>query len=380
MAASSRPEGVSKVQANEINGPYAFKILSLDGGGIRGAFTAAFLADLEQRLGCRIADYFDIIAGTSTGAIIAAGLALRVPAARIEQFYRERGPKIFQRWWEKPLPWYWRPWRWARRLPVSLFNGLVLNRFGVDHDWLWGAKYRTDELREALTEVFGERRIGDVQGCRLLIPTADLTQGQTWMWKTPHLDGMVRDRHFCIVDALLSTTAAPTYFPHAVIGKGSAYVDGGVWANNPSMVAVAEAVRISKDCRRDGDPRFDLHHVHLLSVGTGKAPLYAEPPASGAGILWWGQKLINLVMSTQAQGIHYQTEYILGENYQRVDYDLPNGTWSLDSVGVIDQLLHFGHAKAAEIIMTLQQTFFAQRAVPYQPYPDITPVKPVIAS
>ncbi len=362
------------MQQGDINGQYRFKILSLDGGGIRGAFTAAYLADLEARLGCRMADYFDIIAGTSTGAIIAAGLALGEPASRIEQFYRERGPKIFQRWWEKPLPWYWRTFRWARRIPARCLNGIVLRRLSVDHDWLWGAKYSADELRDALSEVFKDRKIADVQGCRLLIPTADLTQGQTWMWKTPHLEGMIRDRHFRIVDVLLSTTAAPTYFPHAVIGNGSAYVDGGVWANNPSMVAVAEAVRISKDCQREGiDPRFGIHSIYMLSIGTGKAPLFANPPARGAGILWWGQKLINLVMSTQAQGIHYQTDYILGQNYYRIDYALPNGTWSLDSVEVVDQLHHFGHSKAAETVTELQPVFFAQRAMPFRPYPDIAP-------
>ena len=362
------------MQTSGSDGKYTFKILSLDGGGIRGAFTAAFLADLERRMGCRIADYFDIIAGTSTGAIIAAGLALREPAARIEQFYRERGPLIFRRRWETPAAWYWRPLRWTARLPIRALNWLVLGRLGVDHDWLWRAKYDADELERALTEVFQDRKIGDVQGCRLLIPTADLTQGQTWMWKTPHLAGMIRDRHHRIVDALMTTTAAPTYFPHAVIDKGSAFVDGGVWANNPSMVAVAEAVRISKDCKRDGiDTPFDIHSIHLLSVGTGKAPLFADPPAHGAGILWWGQKLINLVMTTQAQGIHFQTDYILGKNYHRVDYALPNGTWSLDSIDVIDQLVHFGHSKAAETVTALQPVFFAQRAVPYHPFPDVTP-------
>jgi hypothetical protein len=74
-----------------------FRILSLDGGGIRGAFTAAFLADIERRLGCRVADHFDLIAGTSTGGIIAAALAAGEPASRVVEFYRSRGPRIFTR-------------------------------------------------------------------------------------------------------------------------------------------------------------------------------------------------------------------------------------------------------------------------------------------
>jgi len=81
-----------------------FRILSLDGGGIRGAFTAAFAAEIERHLGVPLADYFDLIAGTSTGAIIAAALALREPAEKIERFYRERGPEIFKRRTPAPVP------------------------------------------------------------------------------------------------------------------------------------------------------------------------------------------------------------------------------------------------------------------------------------
>src|SRR4051794_5668730 len=80
-----------------------FRILSLDGGGILGAFSASFLADIERRLCCRIADHFDLIAGTSTGGIIAAALAAGEPAARVVDFYKSRGPLIFTR--ERFGPW-----------------------------------------------------------------------------------------------------------------------------------------------------------------------------------------------------------------------------------------------------------------------------------
>ena len=138
------------------------------------------------------------------------------------------------------------------------------------------------------------------------------------------------------------------------------------------MVAIARAVRVSAECDREFDPHFELRHVHLLSIGTGKLPYFAKPPANGAGILWWAQKLLNLVMNSQAQGIHFQAKYILGNRYYRVDYDLPNGTWSLDSAHVLDQLIHFGKAKAAETISTRQPVFFTHRAVRYQPYPDLS--------
>ena len=102
---------------SDLPNPKPFRILALDGGGIRAAFAAAFLADLENRLQCRVGEYFDMVVGTSTGGIIGAAIALGEPAARIEQFYREKGPMVFQRWWEQPTPWWRRAPRWIRRMP-----------------------------------------------------------------------------------------------------------------------------------------------------------------------------------------------------------------------------------------------------------------------
>lgn len=215
------------------DGRRPFRILSLDGGGIRGAFGAGFLACLEERLQCRVSEFFDLIAGTSTGAIIAAAVAMGEPASRIKQFYRERGSVIFRRPWERPAPSLWEGLkRSVRRAPIWCANRR-LRRFGIDYDWLLHPKYDGDELRRSLVEVFGEHTLEAVRRSRLVIPSVDLTRGHTVVFKTPHMPGLVRDRRYRIVDVLLATTAAPTYLPHATIGNGSAYVDGGIWANNP---------------------------------------------------------------------------------------------------------------------------------------------------
>lgn len=344
-----------------------FRILSLDGGGIRGAFIAAFLADLEKKLDCRIADHFDLIAGTSTGAIIACALALHQPAIRIEEFYRERGPKIFTR--RVPLPVV----GWWEKTKAGFVEG-YLTPHGLDYDQLRQSKYESTELKKSLEEVFGDQTIEDAK-VRVVIPAVDMTRGQTIVFKTPHLPNMFRDRHYRVVDVLLATTAAPTYFPHAVIDEGSAYVDGGMWANNPSMVAIVEALKIRDAANREErDLPIDQESIYLLSIGTGKASYFAKPPENGAGVVWWAPHLFNVSSVAQSQGVNFQTRYMLGDRAFRVDYDLPDGTWSLDSVDMLAQMTKIGHERSIEHLATLQPVFFASRAMhPFFPFPDVAP-------
>lgn len=340
--------------------PKPFKILSLDGGGILGAFSAAFLAEIEKQIKAPLASYFDLIAGTSTGGIIAAALAAGEPASRIVQFYKERGPRIFTR----PKPGF------LTRLCVLLPN-LALKPMGIDYHSLRNPKYEPHELTGALTEVFNEKKIGDIRLTRLVIPTVDMVPGQTVVFKTPHLPNLYRDRHYKIVEAIRATTAAPTYFhPATVDGKG-AYADGGVWANNPAMVAVCEAVKISQDCRRPDDPVFSLSNVHCLSIGTGTYPYFANP-AHGSGIAWWmsGTRIFTVMMASQSQGINFEMKYMLGDRYRRVDFPVPDGSWTLDNISVLNELVHIGEHKATEELADLQKRFFTSKATPYVPFPE----------
>jgi uncharacterized protein len=251
--------------------------------------------------------------------------------------------------------------------PVSSWRGSFL---------ALAAEVRRVALQMALAAVFGDKKIGDVTACRLLIPTADLVQGKPWVWKTPHLKSLIRDRHYPIVDALMATTAAPTYFRPASSEKGGRFADGGVWANNPTMAAIVDAIRISSECVRERvDPCFDLKSVYVLSVGTGKATLFTKPPELGGGVVWWGaRKGIELVMSTQAQGVHHQARQILGNRYHRVDFDVPDASWTLDNIHLINDLIHLGNAKGAENVAELQPVFFSERTVPYTPFGDVVPL------
>lgn len=134
-----------------------FQILSLDGGGLRGIFSAAVLARIEEDLGVRIVDHFDLIAGTSTGGIIALGLGLGLSPRAIVEFYTNKGPRVFRD-------------RTRLRTLRRLFR----------------AKYTDAPLRAALEEVFDDRTFGESTK-RLVITSYSLTNDDVYLFRTPHL-------------------------------------------------------------------------------------------------------------------------------------------------------------------------------------------------
>ncbi len=123
--------------------------------------------------------------------------------------------------------------------------------------------------------------------------------------KTSHLSHLFTDHNYKVVDILLATAAAPTYFPAAVLElePGSAYVDGGLWANNPSVVALVESMMIAERCKRpEIDPVFSIGTTYMLSIGTGKPAVSTNPPGNKAGIFWWmANKLLDLSSLAQSK-------------------------------------------------------------------------------
>lgn len=193
-----------------------FKILSLDGGGIRGLYTAEVLRHLEEEFG-PVGDYFDMICGTSTGGLIALALAKGESAESIVKFYKEEGPKIF------PAKKFW--------------NGVR----GFFRQIVRGGKYSNVPLETALKSVLGETQMSQAKNL-LCIPAYNLTSGRPRVFKYPHKEGNIYDTKYgSMVEAALATSAAPTYFPVKFI-KGRYYTDGGVWANNPVLCGVQDAL------------------------------------------------------------------------------------------------------------------------------------------
>jgi uncharacterized protein len=341
-----------------------FKILSLDGGGIRGAFTAAALAEIEARLVRPAGDYFDLVAGTSTGGLIAAAVATGIPAARVVEFYQQQGPAVFTTRGNCKPPTI------MSKLTYPIARFVSRRAVGLRFDDLLQTKYNATMLRKAVDSVFGDQLVGEITKCRLLVPAVDVTIGRTVVYKTPHLPGLTRDRHFKLAEILMATTAAPTYFPHATVNQSGAVVDGGLWANNPSLVAYMEAIKIRECADREFDPQFEPHEITVLSIGTGEPRYSLAPPDDRAGIGWWGPRVFNIASISQSQGTSFQLQYLLGERYRRLNYELPDDTWSLDSIDHIASLLHKGKIAAHDCLTDVLGQFCSSYAPDYVPFDD----------
>ena len=252
------------IRERVVSGGRLFRILALDGGGLRGAFTAAVLAKWDDMIkpggGNQIINHFDLVAGTSTGAILAIGLALGMTPLEILNFYRSEGPKIFPK-----------------------------NR-GLRH-WL-KSKHDAVTLRQTLTELFGDKNLSEHSICRLVLPTVRAVRGESEAIVTVHDPGRSAFASISAVDAALASSAAPTYFDDAVVEDPIArarYLDGGIWANNPVLPAIAEAVRHLK---------VPLDRIDVLSVGTiGNEADFEE--ALGKGKAGWASSSADLFFAAQ---------------------------------------------------------------------------------
>jgi patatin-like phospholipase/acyl hydrolase len=314
-----------------------FRILSLDGGGIRGAFSASVLATLEQETGLACVDHFDLITGTSTGGIIALGLALGLPASAIRDFYRDKGLDIFPG------------------------TGLVQRTGNMLRHW-FAPKRSHEALEAALRSVFKDMRMGKAR-CRLVIPTYDAVGGRIYLLKTAHHERFTGEYKASAVDCALATSAAPTYFAAAAFSEhpGSSYVDGGVWANCPVMVGVTEAVHFL------GIP---LEQIDVLSIGTLGAPFSVSPSRRRAGLLGWNEALVDILMRGQAEAALAQAQLLTGRNVHRIDQVVSPGRFSLDDARAIHDLISLGHGEArkAEHLSAVKQHFLnGVRAEPFVP-------------
>ena len=223
------------------------RILSLSGGGIRGIFQARYLAEVAKSLERPLGTYFDLIAGTSTGAIIALGVALNVPLETLTELFEHHGHDIFPRRTRRKAE------RWT-----SWFKK--------------GPRYSQTPLRDLLQEVFGDKRLRD---CRpaVLIPATTLDRFECRVFTTLERCGLPvsRDADLLVSEVALAGAAAPLFFPAertltklpTVQEDARTYVDGGVWANTPSLLAVKHA----NECL--GIPFNDMR---LISIGNGEVP------------------------------------------------------------------------------------------------------------
>lgn len=341
-----------------------FQILAFDGGGIRGAFGTALIAKIEERLGGPITEYFDLVAGTSTGAILGAGLAHGLSGQRLKEFYSDHGRNIFKP--REPFT----PANWVR--PIYPLVKYVFRRRtgGGQLDDFFRARFCPHALTSAFQEAFGESTLGELKRSRLIVPTVNLTRGETHVFRTPHLPSAVDTTSLRIVDVLLATTAAPTYFPHKVMPSGEAFCDGGLWANNPAVLAIAEAFKIRQFCTRPScDPVYDTSTIRVLSIGTGNATYSLSPPGPDAGALYWAPHIADVMGTSQVQGVQMPLDYLLGDRYEQINFEIPDPSWTLDNVDRIPELQKLGEQAGDAAFEQIAPRFFETKKVDdYVPY------------
>lgn len=320
------------------------RILAIDGGGLKGAFPAAFLAEAERLTGLRAVDQFDLIAGTSTGGIIALGLGLGLTAEEICGFYRERGPAIFD---QSPL-----------RGPLAGLR-TRLRALGRRLRGVATAKYEAVELKRALEEVFGARRIGD-SATRLVIPAYDGLLGGPYVFKTAHHPRLKVDHERLAVDAALATAAAPSYLPAHAFEGASHLLDGGVWANNPMGSAALEAAATL--C-------WPMERTRMLSLGCTDSVHPAREVVGLKDVKW----LVELLFQGQDRFSYATAKLLLGhphtnEHLVRVNPMVEPCFASLDDASKIETLMRMGRAAARVELPRLEKCFFIGTREPFVPY------------
>jgi predicted acylesterase/phospholipase RssA len=308
-----------------------FRILSIDGGGMKGAFAAAFLDQIQTNLPLHIADYFDLIAGTSTGGILALALALGRSTKEVLDLYKTQGRAIFP---SKVFPWW----------------------------LLSGTKYESEGLRNVLIAHFGGLKLADAK-TRLLIPSLEAHTGRVHIYKNAYHSRLKTDYRATAVDVAMATSAAPVYFPAHQSDSGIFLLDGAVWANNPAGIATAEAV---------GLLQIPCNEVQLLTVGTTDSPLGKLP----TGFQWKKRMLyaLNVAMAGQSSGsLGIAKTLIGGENVSRWSPTLAQGLVALDQCENLDVLESLGRAEGRRASTRLHDTFFSIPAEKFSPVYSLEP-------
>jgi len=337
------------------------RILSIDGGGIRGIIPARILQRIEEATSKPARELFHLVAGTSTGGIIGCGLLKGKTADEMAQLYAHRGGDIFHRsLWDK----------------VTTVDGLT------------NPDYDAGPLEAILAEQLGDIWLSEVRGAELLVPSyaIQLPHEQpgdglgllyprapyffkTWKAQGTKIDSDDRpeELNFMLKDVARATSAAPTYFPPALIknraGQQFGMIDGGVFANNPSMTALVASYKLFPGAKQ----------FMIVSLGTGslERPIPYDQ-AKDWGLVHWARPILNVLFDGNADTTCYEVDQMPGVTHYRFDISLgmnpkqdPNAVnedfddASADNIrrieGKANALANGMRAKLDEVISILQQ-------------------------
>lgn len=288
------------------------RVLSIDGGGIRGIIPAKVIVKIEELLQqysqnpeTRISDYFDLIAGTSTGSILAAlylcpyeigGTKVKYSAQEALDLYLKYGADIFERSWKTQT---------------------------IDYFGLGSPLYKADKLEQMLDAYFGDIRLADlVKPC--LFPAYDIESGKAIFFNQINAYHHM-NQNYLVKEVVRASTAAPSYFPIAKIsdhfeGRTYSLIDGGVFANNPALCAYIEA------CKFPFQP--SPSDIMILSLGTGSnGRTYPYGSSSKWGKIGWVIPVIDIYGSAASQTVDHQLKVLyqchhVKDQYLRIEPDL----------------------------------------------------------
>ncbi|WP_408067132.1 patatin-like phospholipase family protein [Wolbachia pipientis] len=272
-------------------------ILSVDGGGIRGIIPAVILAEIEKRARRTIAEIFDLMAGTSTGGIVVAGLCKKdqqgnpqYSASDLVELYQEYGSYIFK----------------SSFLRRSIFS------------WLNCTQYPHKNIESILEKYFGDDTLQNTLN-NVLLTSYDIQNNCPFFFKS------WKGGNIKLKDALRAATAAPTYFipKHLKINQiNRVLVDGGVFANNPAACAYASGKRL-----------FPNDDIVLLSIGTGRTDRSIEYANSKRfGKIGWIKPLLNVMFASGLDCVNYQMNQVIGNRYVRIQSQLKLASADMDNI------------------------------------------------
>jgi len=307
-----------------------FKILSIDGGGLKGVFPASLLAEIERALGLKsVAEHFDLIAGKSVGGILALGLGLGRSASELEEFLVGLGPGVFPP---------------ARQVTLRLALGLT--------------RYDPKPLRVALEGIFEKKTLAD-SSVRLLVPSFDACKPDIHIFKTAHSKRLMMDYKVEAVEVAMATAAAPTYFPAYDSSKHMVLVDGAVWANNPVALAVVEAITLLQNSPED---------VDVLSIGCTEEAVDFKQRWHGG--FFWLRRGFFAAMQGQSQSALGMARHLTGrdkgaDRIMRINPTVAAKRFSLDGAKGIRELQGFGYSEARNSMPYVRDRFFSEKCAPF---------------
>ena len=278
--------------------------------------------------------------GTSTGGIIALGLGAGKSAGEMRDLYLHRGPEIFPPVWDNILGRTWKAFR------NNVLNTAVY-------------RYSRAALERVLREFLTEKILGE-SSVRLVIPAFDGRFSEVFVFKTRHHSDYSQDWRKPMVDIALATSAAPTIYRPLDSG-GYRLIDGGVWANNPTLLAVIEAIT-AYDVPRE--------RIKVLSIGCGDEPYHVSRRMTWGG-LWQWRKIIGAAMRAQSLAATNQARLLLGpSNVVRIEPTLVGPPIELDDYRrAIDELLPAAAASVAAHRSRVQELFLTDAASKFAPVP-----------